>query len=229
MTEGRDCQADAAAYVLGALEEPEAEAFRRHMAECVICHDEVAAFGELRGALATAVPQLPPPGGLRRRVMGAVYAEATERRTVARSRGIGRAAAAFPRPAIAGALAVAICGAVIGGVELSSGGAGAVRVVQARVIGTPGTAELRVADGHAELSVQHLSAPRPGRIYELWLQRPGRPPAPTSALFSVTRAGAAAVGVPGGVDGVREVMVTQEPEGGSQVPTSRPVIIAQLS
>jgi hypothetical protein len=31
------------------------------------------------------------------------------------------------------------------------------------------------------------------------------------------------------VDGVREVMVTQEPDGGSQVPTSRPVIIAQLS
>ena len=38
MSENRDCGADAAAYVLGALEPAEAEAFRRHMTSCVVCH-----------------------------------------------------------------------------------------------------------------------------------------------------------------------------------------------
>jgi anti-sigma factor RsiW len=33
--ENRDCGADAAAYVLGALEPEEVEAFRAHMATCV--------------------------------------------------------------------------------------------------------------------------------------------------------------------------------------------------
>ena len=46
---------DAAAYVLGSLEPSEDEAFRRHLAGCVLCRDEVAAFARtlkrrLRGA-----------------------------------------------------------------------------------------------------------------------------------------------------------------------------------
>ena len=42
-SENRDCGADAAAYVLGALEPGEVEAFRAHMATCVVCRDEVSA------------------------------------------------------------------------------------------------------------------------------------------------------------------------------------------
>ena len=39
---GRDCGADAAAYVLGSLERSEAEAFRAHLQTCAVCRDEVA-------------------------------------------------------------------------------------------------------------------------------------------------------------------------------------------
>jgi len=37
------------------------------------------------------------------------------------------------------------------------------------------------------------------------------------------------VGVPGSLNGVKVVMVTTEPLGGSKVPTSSPVIVARLS
>jgi hypothetical protein len=54
-------------------------------------------------------------------------------------------------------------------------------------------------------------------------------PKPTDALFNVTSAGRATVGIPGGVRGVRDVLVTSEPAGGSPAPTRNPVVIAPLS
>ena len=44
---GHACAGDAAAYVLGALEPAEAEAFRRHIAECEACREEVAAYEQV--------------------------------------------------------------------------------------------------------------------------------------------------------------------------------------
>ena len=69
--------------------------------------------------------------------------------------------------------------------------------------------------------------PRRGRVYQVWIKRPGRTaPEPTDALFDV-RGGRATVEVPGGVDGVEQVLVTDEPNGGSAAPTRDPVVIAQ--
>ena len=47
-------------------------------------------------------------------------------------------------------------------------------------------------------------------------------PQPTDALFTVSSAGNATVGVPGNVSGVKQILVTAEPTGGSKVPTSTP-------
>ena len=49
---GRQCGEDAAAYVLGALEPAEAEAFRRHLADCPACQKEVAELEQVTGSLA---------------------------------------------------------------------------------------------------------------------------------------------------------------------------------
>jgi hypothetical protein len=65
-------------------------------------------------------------------------------------------------------------------------------------------------------------------VYEVWIKRAGAP-LPTDALFTVAADGAATVGVPGGVSGVREVLVTSEPRGGSRAPTSPVVIDARVS
>jgi anti-sigma-K factor RskA len=224
-----ECGADAAAYALGALDRQETEAFRRHMAGCAVCHDEVAAFGLVVDALPMSALQLRPPPGLRKRVIRSVRADATANvpPPARRSRRGARLRFAMPRAAAVVGVAMAAAVAVIGAGELSSGGQGS-RVIQAHVIGIHGSAQLRVAGGHAELIVRHLPPPPAGRIYELWLQRP-HALSPTRALFSVTSNGAGDVGVPGALLGVSAVLVTQEPDGGSLVPTHAPVIVARVT
>jgi len=74
-----------------------------------------------------------------------------------------------------------------------------------------------------------LPPPRADRVYEVWLERPGVAPAATTALFSVTNGGAADIGVPGALRGVSQILVTEEPSGGSRVPTGPPVILAPTS
>lgn len=230
-----DCGADAAAYVLGALEPDETREFRRHLESCAVCRDEVLVLQQVADALPMAAPQHAAPRGLRRRVLRAVqaqsespptYHEAPQRRGLRRPQ---RFSGGFRRPAIATLSVVLVALAIAGGFELSSGGRSGARAIQARVTGSSGSAELSLSGGHGELIVRHMQPPPAGRIYEVWLKRGKRPPSPTSALFSVTDDGAGAVDVPGNLRGVSAVMVTQEPAGGSRVPTSPPVIVAKLA
>jgi anti-sigma factor RsiW len=224
MTERHDCGGDVAAYVLGALEPEEAEAFRRHLETCVVCRDEVNAFRQVTDALSMAAPQYPPPRSLRRRVIKAVRAEAVAQRQPARRR-LSWPALARPRvPVLAGGLAALVLALAVG-LELGSSGPTPTHVISASV----GSADVRVSGSHAELLVHHLPPPPPGHVYELWLQHGHASPSPTRALFSVTSSGSSDVGVPGDVHGVSRLMVTAEPDGGSQVPTGRPVIVAQLT
>ncbi len=222
MPENHDCGANAAAYVLGALEPHEVEEFRAHLTSCAVCRDEVIVFGGVVDALPLTAGQYPVPKGLRRRVMRAVR---DEPRFDAEGRKARRGArwTAMPRGALAAGVAAVAAVAVVIGVAIGSSGSSGTRVVTASV----GNAELRISGGRADLIVRHLPPPGPGHIYELWLQRPGQQPAPTRALFSVTSSGTADVGVPGSVNGVSQVLVTPEPEGGSKVPTHMPVIVAR--
>jgi anti-sigma-K factor RskA len=126
--------------------------------------------------------------------------------------------------AVAAAVLIAI--GVGGGVLLTGGDEG--RTVDAQVVAPSAPAaraSLTTDDGRATLRVRDFPAPPQGRVYQVWLKRPGRPPDPTTALFT-TRGGDATVEVPGSVAGVDQVLVTAEPDGGSQAPTRDPVIIA---
>lgn len=228
--EARDCNGDAAAYALGALDADEAEDLRRDLSSCVVCRDELAAFRHALDALAVAAPQQPVPPGLRRRVMRAVSAEPSLAVPAAERHPRRPFFARFaPRPALARGLLAAAAVAIVAGLELAPGGSVGTRVIQASVTGSPGSAQLRVSGGHAELTVSHLPPPPAGRIYEVWVKRGSRPPAPTRELFGVTAGGAAEVGVPGDVRGVSTIMVTEEPAGGSLVLTHAPVILAQVT
>jgi anti-sigma-K factor RskA len=227
----RDCGGDPAAYVLGALEPEEVEAFRAHMETCVVCRDEVVAFQRTADALSLAVPRYQAPKALRRRVVRAVRAEARAQpappdarsRTRRASLALGWVSA---RPALGGVALAAAAAAVAIGVTVGSGGGA--RTLRASVVGLAGSAQVRVTGGRAELIVEHLPPPPTGRIYEVWLKRGSAAPTPTPTLFSVTRTGAADVGVAGNLRGVTDVLVTPEPAGGSLVPTHTPVIVARL-
>ena len=224
MPEHGDCGADAAAYVLGALDPQEAQAFRQHMESCVVCRDEVAAFQQVTDALPMAAPQYPASRTLRRQVMKAVRDE-PRGESAAAPRRWRLPSLALPGPAVAlGGLAAVVVALVIG-LALGSSGSPATRTIAASV----GDASVQVSGSHAELVVHHLPPPPPGHIYEMWLQRGQQPPSPTRALFSVTSAGTGDVGVPGDLKGVSRVLVTAEPAGGSLKPTSMPVVVAQLS
>jgi anti-sigma-K factor RskA len=227
MSADHDCGGDAAAYVLGALEPAEAEAFSRHLEQCTVCRDEVDALEGVVQALPMAAPQHPAPRRLRRRVMRAILDEpkAADHRP---RRLLPASSWSSPRVALGALIAAAVVAiAVIGGLDLSGGGS--TRVIRATVAGVTGSAELRVTNGHGELIVSHFSRPPVGHVYEVWLQSPGSRPVPANVLFTVTSTGSAEVGLPGSLAGISQVMVTPEPDGGSRAPTYSPVIIARLT
>jgi anti-sigma-K factor RskA len=214
---GRRCGEDAAAYVLGALEPAEADAFRRHLADCPACQREVAELEQVSGSLADATVRYEVPKELRRRVLREV--RATPKAQASRP-----VRSWSPRAWVAALAPAALVIAVVLVVALNGGGSSA-RTIQA----STGSAELRIADGRADLIVRRLPSLPAGRIYEMWVQRGNATPTPTGTLFAVTSSGTAAVGVPGGVSGVSAVVVTQEPAGGTSVPTTAPVIVARVA
>jgi anti-sigma-K factor RskA len=217
------CGADVAAYALGSLDDAERRSFERHLATCAVCPDELAVFEQVVDALAQGVPQQRAPADLRRRVLD------DARRVAAPPIGATTKRTLLRRPALALCAVVIAVVAVAGPLRSSSSPDPATRVIHARVVGSAGSAVVRRSSGHAELVVHHLSPPPSGEIYQVWLNRPGRRPQPTSALFNVTDAGDAEVDVPGDLRHVAQIMVTPEPAGGTPVPTHPAVITAQLT
>jgi hypothetical protein len=236
-----DCERleDCAAYVLGALDEPEVQVLQAHLAECSACRAEVAQLQLVADLLALGVPRAAVPESLHAQVVGTVHAEAELRAAAvrelggaapARSRGAGRAPILRRLTlALGGALAVG-AGLLIGALAFKGARSERTEVIRAVVVapGYHATAELHKVGSHLELTVVGMPAPPPGRIYEVWLEHGTAAPQPTDALFSVTRAGSGAVGVPGDLHGVSKVLVTDEPLGGSLKPTRTPVILGSI-
>jgi anti-sigma-K factor RskA len=225
---------DAAAYVLSALEAHEGELFREHLSGCPICREEVTQLQAVADSLALGVSPARAPQSLRARIMATVHAEADLLKAAGHEADRVPAPARRSQrwrlvPALASALALGV-GLLIGALAINTGSRERTEVIRA-LVATPGhraTAELRKVGSHLELLVVGLPAPPPGRIYEVWLERGTEAPEPTDALFSVTKTGDGSVGVPGDLQGVSKVLVTDEPLGGSLKPTRNPVIVAPV-
>jgi anti-sigma-K factor RskA len=226
MSGSHEC-GDAAAYVLGALDPQELEAFRAHLEQCTICRDEVAEFGLVMEALPIGVPQQRVSRSMRRRLMREVRSEPRAAGRPAR-RAVAWSPAALGRRgwAAAGAFSTVAVAAVVAVLTLGSGAA--TSVFQAQVSGIAGSAQVRVTNGRAELVVRHMTSPGRRHVYEVWLESGNSKPVPASVLFGVSAGGNATVGLPAELHGVSAVLVTQEPLGGSPAPTHAPVIIAKL-
>jgi anti-sigma factor RsiW len=246
---------DAGAWVLGALATDETERFAAHLPGCAVCRREVAELQVVADTLPLVAEQVAPPPELKDRIMSTVRAEADVLEAAGPKADVAaapvpeepaRARPGRPEPTrerpwwrrplpalrpVPAALAAAVLIAlgVAGGV-LVAGGGPSERTVQASVAlptDPAARAALTVEGERATLSVRDFPSPPKGRVYQVWLLRRGRAaPEPTDALFDV-RGGRATVEVPGGVDGVEQVLVTDEPNGGSAAPTRDPVVIAQ--
>jgi anti-sigma-K factor RskA len=224
---------DTAAYVLGALDEGELRDYREHLDGCAQCRAEVAALQPIVDELPASAAPARAPDALRERILSTVRSEAALLHAAgdAADRAPRRARRSRRRAVIGGALALASTLAIALALLLSTGSGGGERVFQARISpGAPGAhATLRQRDGRAELVVSQMPQPGAGRVYEVWLSRGAGDVQPTSALFDVTAAGRGATAVPSDLHGIREVMVTSEPQGGSSRPTRQPLIRIALS
>jgi hypothetical protein len=208
------------AYLLGALEPDEAERFEAHLAGCAVCRRDVEHLKVAADALPMSVPLMRPSPALKGRIMAIVASEAELLAATGRGadtpaparapRRRGRLGDWLLRPgvALACALALLITGAAAG-VLLSGGGEESTAIATTKPPGSDVRLEVR---GDASMLVaRRMPAPPPGRIYEVWLKRPGQD-------------GSADVAVPGSMDDVEAVLVTDEPAGGSDTPTRMPVI-----
>jgi anti-sigma-K factor RskA len=221
---------DAAAYVLGALDEDEAAEFGAHARSCPICAAEVARFSSAVAVLPLGVRQLTAPTSLRRRVLKEAASDARGGRRT-RMRGL-RSWPRFAQAGLSGAVALA-AGVVIGALLLAPG-RGPTTLIRATVAsaaawhaaGQP-VAELERYGDRGQLLVSRLPAAAAGKVYELWIERDGAAHA-TNVLFEPTSSGAADVDVPGDLNGASAVLVTAERLGGAKVPTMAPLIDAQL-
>jgi hypothetical protein len=234
------------AYVLGALPPAECAGFEAHMGECPACRDDVADLQVAADALPASVPPVLPPPELKGRIMAIVESEAALL-AAAGERADRPAAAPAPaaakperrrwwhglltlRPALAAACAAALL--LVGGLggALLSGGSADVRTVTAQVDpaqAPDASVRLEVRDDGGTLAVEGMPPPPKGRVYQVWVKRPGRDPQPTDVLWSPRGDGSAEVAVPGSLDGVEAVLVTDEQQGGADEPSKAPVITAQ--
>jgi hypothetical protein len=227
---------DAASYALRAMDDGEWEEYQLHLRTCAACAEKIAELRFASDALLSGMSQLTAPPAIRNRVMAVVRAEAELLHAAGAS--ADRPVAARParrfrltlRPLPAAVLATAVLALGIAGGVLLAGGDGApTRTWTGET--TAGTAQLRSGNGGTKLVVADLPAPPDGRIYQVWLDHPNdrQPPQPTDALFSVSKHGNATVDVPSDLKDVSMVAVTDEPIGGSEIPTGKKVIDVRVT
>jgi anti-sigma-K factor RskA len=207
MTAAHDRWADAAgAYVLGAMASDERDEFEGHLATCAACREEVTELRPAAEALPMAAPPMLPPVALKDRIMAEVEREAELLAQVGST-------ADRPEPKrrrfpslglwrlAPVAAALLIVGALIGS-----------------------------QDGQATLVADNLPAPPQGKVYEVWVVPKGQDTAkPTNVLFTPRHDGSAEAAVPGDVSDIRQVLVSDEPPGGSDTPTGDVLMAADVS
>ncbi|GAA0571679.1 anti-sigma factor [Paractinoplanes ferrugineus] len=227
------------AYALDAVDDLERAAFERHLSECEDCRSETAELREIAARLADGAWSVPPPG-LRDSVMTAIAhtrqlppAEPVAPVTAARPPRRMRLVAAAAVLAAAAAVGVPVYAVQEHRISRERQVAEAARAGEARVRAVLAAPDLVVREqrlnsgGRVTVASSRLSdagvimlaatgAPAPGRVYQLWTIRAGKP----------SSAGVLAIGqsvivqIVDGLPGSSEVGVTVEPAPGSATPTT---------
>jgi len=220
---------DVAAYLLGALNDLERQAFEGHLKGCTDCQEELERLRPAAEALPGSVQQLAPPPALKARLMAEVESEAApaagEPAVATRERRRGLLGG-LRIPRLAYAAAALLLGLVIGFGVAQLGGDDS-RTVSATVAKTMPDAggSLRISDGGATLRLHDMPELSAARVYQVWIQHGDRMvPAMT---FEVGSNGRGDVDLPS-VDDAQGVFVTREARGGAQVPSENPIVSVPL-
>jgi anti-sigma-K factor RskA len=218
------------AYALDALSDEEAAEFRRHLADCAVCREEVAG---LRAAAASmgASQRVAPPPELRARVLSAALRvpQQPPRATVTP---IARRRSWTTRALVAAAAAVLVAAVGVGvsriggddpGPSLASGVTQVFEAPDRRLAEVrtdQGTVRVAASPSRDEMAVdaRGLEAPDEGRVYQLWsIDSDG---AVSVGLLDDDTVGAS---MPMPAEGT-QVAITLEPAGGSEQPTGEPLV-----
>ncbi|MEU3650833.1 anti-sigma factor [Lentzea sp. NPDC034063] len=225
------------AYAVNALSEIERTAFEAHLIRCESCALEVAELAATAARLGVAV-ESPPPPQLRARVLAAA----------AETRQLSPHPARVPNPRRirwAGGLLAAAClvAAVFVTVQYTESSqdkqlaqlsseysrfSDLLSTPDAKLIsgtapnGATGTAVISASRDEALFLARDLPDPGPGKAYQLWLVGENGPRS-AGVLKSLTSPLAVS-----GLTGAQRVALTVEPQGGSQQPTTDPVMAMPL-
>ena len=210
---------DIAAYLLGSLEPGEAAEMEQHLAACEECRTELEWLRPAVQVLPESVEKVEPPAQLRSRIMGEVEAGAARKRSGIRLGDRMRALGLRPAVGLA-ALALLVAGAAGYAIHDFGSRVGTTTVaaghppgVTAKMVSEGASGTLRLANVHQLPSNEVLQA---------WVQR-GKRIESAKTLFVPNRDGTATA-VIDDMQGVNTVMVTAEPRGGSDYPTSEPIV-----
>lgn len=213
-----------AAYLLGALEPGEAAAMEQHLAGCEECRTELEWLRPAAQLLPEAVERVEPPPQLRKRIMAEV--EPSAERRPARARSGWKLRMPTLRPAI-GLAAVALIAAVVVGFAIGGSGGGGEPVTTISAGKAPGVTAQMVREGETgTLRLAHVHRLPRGDVLQAWVRR-GKKIESAKTLFAPDKSGVATA-VIDHMHGVNAVMVTEEPQGGSDQPTGEPLVAVSI-
>lgn len=223
---------DVAAYALGGLSPAETAQLEAHLEDCRHCRERLHWLAPAVDMLPASVPQISPPPELRERIMGEVRADvapaAAPTSTTPRKR---RLRLSLPRlaPALATAATVAALGGGVVGYLIAADGDTESQTIAVEAIAPRLEAEasLERQNGEGTLHVSGLPVLPDDQVYQVWL-RDGEELQP-STVFVLDRNASAQAAIPSGLEGADEVLVTREPRGGSDEPTTNPLLRAELN
>ena len=219
-----------AAYALDVLDATEARDVGEHLSTCRKHDEELAEFAVVAGSLSLAVEERAPPPELRTRLLGAFDDETSP------SRG---ASVQEPRQVVpfvrrqsfawlaAAALFVAVIGLTTWNVVLqtSDSESGGGWTVSSDLTGTG-------VDGHfwyldkqqlAVVSMDEMPALQAGHVYQAWGIYDGQPVSLGVMPHETT------IAMKADLKGASTFAITEEPEGGSELPSGEPLAVADLS
>jgi len=229
---------EVAAYAIGSLDPDRVEELEGHLAGCKRCQEELRWLSPAVEALPEAVERQAPPPELKQRLMAEVRADAAaeerrartdERRERAESRpGIGEWLRGLNvggltwKPLAGLALVILV---VAGGIGYAVGTGGSSSGAHTWEV-EPGSngiaAKVVTEDDRGDLHLTGIEPLPKGRVLEAWVEREGKVEA-VPALFVPDRNGQAETTI-ADMTGVKTVMVTKEPSGGSDTPTGEPIV-----
>lgn len=225
-----------AAYVLGSVPPEEVGVVRAHILTCDECMGEADGYSAAIDSLALAVEPAPVPDGFADRVLAQIT-PSVETQTARDTQVVQDGSqTARPRwwkraPLLAGGMAMlALIGVLAAGLIQTRANLDRSEQVLSAVLhaegielkGASGAAgELVPTNGSAVFAVAGLPEAPGSHVYQLWYMRDGEP---VSVGTFETRDSVLVMELDEPFDGYDAVAVTIEPEGGSRLPTSDPVI-----